>query len=243
MSWRVGTLFTFYELPMMLFKSDHYDCCITSSELADMLHGVDGAAVSRQSSVSNAENLLISLNDKRSQRVATTLSGFPKIHWSILMVLYSIIVLSFLVDSNQEINQYLNSIQLRVLFSTLVSVGSGAAMLLKDLEDPFRGSFCINLSAKQLDSFEELLEADIAEAESEHKQVGRTALITLDRDRQRPNYNTGNTVYFHLLTGPLGNNTRLLGELFAWTFRKITKSWAAFKSGTWRRRRGPAKAT
>ena len=78
-----------------------------------MLHGVDGAAVSRQSSVSKAEDLLVSLNNHRSGRVATTLSGFPEIHWSILYVLYSIIVLSFLVDSNQEVNQYLNSIQVR----------------------------------------------------------------------------------------------------------------------------------
>jgi hypothetical protein len=82
-------------------------------ELAEMMHGVDGAAVARQSSVSKVEDLLVSLNGHRSGRVATTLQRFPIIHWSVLIVLYSIIVLSFLLDSNQEINQYLNSGEVR----------------------------------------------------------------------------------------------------------------------------------
>ena len=85
------------------------------SELAEMLHGVDGAAVIRQSSVSKAQDLLTSLNGHRSGRVASTLSRFPNIHWSVLITLYSIIVMSFLLDSNQEVNQYLNSIQVSTL--------------------------------------------------------------------------------------------------------------------------------
>jgi len=84
---------------------------ITASELAEMLHGVDGAAASRQTSVAKAGDLLVSLNGHRSDRVATTLSGFPDIHWSLMSVLYGCIVLSFFVDSNQEVNQYLNSFQ------------------------------------------------------------------------------------------------------------------------------------
>ena len=80
-----------------------------------MLHGVDGAAVIRQSSVSKAQDLLTSLNALRSSRVATTLSRFPKIHWTVLSTLYCIIVMSFLLDSNQEVNQYLNSIQVRLI--------------------------------------------------------------------------------------------------------------------------------
>ena len=76
-----------------------------------MLHGVDGAAASRQSSVAKASDLLVSLNGHRSERVATTLSDFPRIHWAILIVLYTSIVVSFFLDSNQEVNQYLNSLQ------------------------------------------------------------------------------------------------------------------------------------
>lgn len=84
------------------------------TELAEMMHGVDGAAVARQSSVSKVQDLLVSLNAHRSGRVATTLQRFPIIHWSVLSVLYSIIVLSFLLDSNQEVNQYLNSAEVSI---------------------------------------------------------------------------------------------------------------------------------
>jgi len=127
---------------------------------------------------------------------------------------------------------------LRLLFAIIASVGSGAAMLLKDLEDPFQGSFCINLAAKQLTDFENLLKADIAEAEDEMKQVGLPAFISLDRERQRPNYHAGNTVYFHLLTGPLASSIRMIGDLLAWSCRRIMKSWAALKTGSWRKPRG-----
>ena len=94
----------------------------SSLELAEVFHGVDGAAASRQSSVSIAGDLLVSLNNHRSERVATTLSGFPRIHWFLLDVLYLCIVLSFLVDSNQEVNQYLNSIQVSCGFGSDPSV-------------------------------------------------------------------------------------------------------------------------
>jgi len=82
-------------------------------ELADMLHGVDGAAASRQNSVSTAEALLVSLNDHRSERVATTLSVFPELHWFVLAALFVSINVSFLIESNQEVLQYLNSVQVR----------------------------------------------------------------------------------------------------------------------------------
>ena len=201
-------------------------------KLADMLHGVDGAAASRQMSVSTAEALLVSLNTHRSDRVATTLSVFPKIHWAVLIVLFLSINVAFLIDSNQEVLQYLNSVQLKVLFAIIISVGSGAAMLLKDLQDPFQGSFCITRTANQLGTFEELLLSDIAQAEREAEQVGRPAMVSLDQNSQRPNFNTGNTVYFHLLTGPLAFNVRILGDVFAWFFRQSSKWWQQMKKTT-----------
>jgi hypothetical protein len=118
-------------------------------------------------------------------------------------------------------------------------VGSGAAMLLKDLEDPFQGSFCINLSAKQLNSFEQLLLADIADAEQQHQQLGPSALVTLDRTRPRPAYNTRNTVYLHLLTGPFAHYIRMLGDLLAWSYRKVSRSWIVLKqvASNWKKKR------
>ena len=76
-----------------------------------MLHGVDGAAASRQGSIGTAESLLVSLNGHRSERVAITLSYFPNIHWVLLIFLYLSIQISFFIDSNQGVLQYLNSLQ------------------------------------------------------------------------------------------------------------------------------------
>jgi len=113
-------------------------------------------------------------------------------------------------------------------------------MLLRDLQDPFQGSFCITLTAKQLSTFEELLVSDIAEAEAESQQVGLPALISRDRGNQRPKYNTGNTLYFHLLTGPQAFNVRILGDIFAWLSRKFWRGWQELKRlGSWKSQRKP----
>lgn len=193
-----------------------------------MLHGVDGAAASRQSSVSTAESLLISLNAHRSNRVATTLSVFPNIHWAVIIVLYLGILAAFLIDSNQQVLQYLNSIEMRILFSIMVGVGSGAAMLVKDLQDPFEGSFCITREARQLESFQQVLELDLRDATYERQQTvaGQVAHIALDRDKRRVQYyDTKNTLYFHLLTGPVAGQVRMLGDVLAWAIGKLSKQW------------------
>ena len=46
--------------------------------LSSMLHGVDGAAAARQGSVGTADDLIMSLNGHRSDRVALLLSVFPE---------------------------------------------------------------------------------------------------------------------------------------------------------------------
>lgn len=129
------------------------------------------------------------------------------------------------------------SFQLRVLFAILAAVGSGAAMLLRDLEDPFQGSFCINLAAKQLNAFQQLLETDIDEAQQEQQQVGRSAFLSMDRNRPRLHYNTRNTLYFHLLTGPLGSNVKFLGDILSWTVRHMSNAWK--RVWRWPRRAPP----
>jgi len=186
-----------------------------------MLHGVDGAAASRESSVTTAESLLVSLNTHRSDRVATTLSDFPTIHWLLLLFLYSSILVAFFVDSNQGVLQYLNSFQLRVLFSLLLGVGGGSSVVLKGLDDPFQGPFSIRLAALQLDYLDELLRADIEEA----KQATTRAGLVSRRDLDRPRYGTRNTVYFHLLTGPWASKVKMVGELIAWMFTKAHRAW------------------
>lgn len=124
--------------------------------------------------------------------------------------------------------------QLRVLFTTIIMVGSGAATLLKDLEDPFRGTFCVSTSALQLQSFEQLLMDDIAQAEIDARQAGPTFMSFANSDR--PNYNTRNTLYLHLLTGPLGANIRFFGDIFSWFYQRISNGWVAVKNKARRRR-------
>ena len=50
-------------------------------ELSAMLHGVDGAAVSRLGSVGSADDIISRLNSFRSDRVALLLTDFPDLHW------------------------------------------------------------------------------------------------------------------------------------------------------------------
>ena len=77
---------------------------------------------------------------------------------AILVLLAGSLVTSFLLESNQEALQFLNSLQLRFLFAVVVSVGSFTAALCADLADPFRGSFCVSSAAAQLGVLELQLE-------------------------------------------------------------------------------------
>ena len=109
--------------------------------LSSMLHGVDGAAASRQGSVGVADDAMARLNEYRSDRIALLLTDFPDLHWVVLIALSVSICVMFLLESNQTLNQYLNSIQLQSLFALLVGVFSATATLCLDLVDPFTGSF------------------------------------------------------------------------------------------------------
>jgi hypothetical protein len=277
--------------------------------MAEMLHGIDGAAASRQGSVGVAETLIVSLNGHRSNRVALLLSGFPAIHWVILGGLSASVCVAFLLVSDQEVLQYLNSVQLRALFSILVGVLSGTAALCFDLADPFRGSFCISSAASQLGDLKVALQQDLAEAGAEapdtgslgsqfktwaqkkeldmdtarrirdqgRSQLTQTApqgsdvnistnalavvedtansstghvlpplLLTQDSPRSRSRYGLASTLYFHLLTGPLGFNVRALGDLFAWVVSFVSQhsrgvvAWC-HRSGSFLTRKPPGK--
>uniref|UniRef100_A0A7S1Y1T8 Uncharacterized protein n=1 Tax=Grammatophora oceanica TaxID=210454 RepID=A0A7S1Y1T8_9STRA len=142
----------------------------------------------------------------------------------LLSFLYASIIISFLIDSNQGVLQYLNSFQLRILFFMMIGVGSGSLVLLKAMDDPFQGPFSMRLAAKQLDFFNELLESDIETALDEVS--GPSSLIsTKERDEDRPNYNTKNTLYFHLLTGPWASTVKVTSEVVTWAFRKTSMVW------------------
>lgn len=139
--------------------------------LSAMLHGVDGAAASRQGSVSAADDLIVSLNGHRSDRVALLLSVFPTIHWGVLIGLSLSIIFAFLLTSNQTVLQYLNSIQLRLLFATIVGVLSSTATLCWDLKNPFSGTFSITGASTQLADLRVCLREDVREAIAESGEI------------------------------------------------------------------------
>ena len=116
--------------------------------------------------------------------------------------------------------------------------------MLNELQDPFSGSIGVTLETMQLRSFEELLDADIEDAENEIKQVGLPGQlifssfpVDLDENdpannkrtgrRHRPKYNTGNTLLFHLFTGPKAGTVRIFGDALAWTFRQTFNLWTS----------------
>lgn len=106
-----------------------------------------------------------------------------------------------------------------------MGVGSGAAVLLKGLADPFNGAFDISISAQQMEPFQQLLENDLQEAYKEARRVP-TALIAATyggggEKQERPNYGMRNTILFHLLTGPWSQITKLFVEALSLGFRLV----------------------
>jgi len=254
--------------------------------LSAMMHGVDGAAVSRQGSVEVADDILSRLNAYRSDRVALLLTDFPELHWIVLIALSVSIIVTFLLESNQLADQYLNSIQLRSLFALLVGVFSATATLCIDLDDPFTGSFSVVKASMQIGDLELCLQEDLREANAEAGEISgatrkffrsllgapteggaasncikmeiltrgeedvagtgmkQDSITTVDASQERdastvvedaplPTEQRGNrglklgsrsqsrygflsTIYFHLLTSPMGASVRVLGDVAAW---------------------------
>ena len=231
-------------------------------QLTWMLHGIDGAAACRQGTVNYADDLIRSLNAYRSERVAELLSGFPAIHWAVLIAMSLSVPATFLLASSQPINQYINSISLRFLFAVLVGVCSGTATICINLADPFRGTFSILDASAQLEELRLLLERDLAEATAEAGEIPSSFVhaillgskedasrinssVVAEPSVQRPTdnatdtmdhqtsdweqqlkdyvakkeprrYGLVQTLYFHLLTGPLGSNVKAMGDAIAW---------------------------
>lgn len=76
------------------------------------------------------------------------------------------------------------------------------------------------------------LQEDVREANEEESEIASKSLGGLFQPATSSNnkvgttpsrYSLWSTVYFHLLTGPLGSNVRALGEAIAWIATGITK--------------------
>jgi len=200
-------------------------------ELASMLHGVDGASVSREFSTKTAAELLVFLNAHRSARLAAFRSDFPRSHYNVILLLASSICLVFLVESNQEVLQYLNVLQLRGLFSILVAVCSSTAALLFDLADPFQGSFCIEAEVADMAAVHAMLQQDV--------DALSTTQVSKPSDGE---WGAKDTLFFHLLTGRLADQVRAIREVVAFRKPPATRRPPGRLSGWWRRRRSAASA-
>ena len=107
-----------------------------------------------------AMNLLKDLQVFRSDRLALLQVPFPAVHWLILTILASSIVLAYLFETDLQVLQFLDDLQLRYLFTVLTSAFLALASLCADLADPFRGSFTIAPSTSQLEVIREYIRGD-----------------------------------------------------------------------------------
>ena len=144
--------------------------------------------------------------------------------------------------------QYLDSIQLRFLFGTLVGVLSSTFTLCYDLADPLNGSFSMEGAAEQLKDLNLCLKEDVREALSELDDIDRRTRdvmrsILVGPDVPSPEetlqeaessevppkltphrrYGFLPTLYFHALTGPFGDQVRTAGDLIAWIATAIRR--------------------
>jgi len=193
--------------------------------LAAMLHGVDGAAASRQFSIGQAADIVREINQNRAARIAALLATFPPIHWLILSLLSFAIVSTFLIESNQDVLQYLNTLQLRSAFTVLIAVISATSVLCLDLNDPFRGYFRIAGSVEQIRRLRDDLEADLSEQARQSPRWAPLNAFSGEDDLEALTLHTGSfarrrwglrdTLYFHLMTGRFADQARAVGDVVA----------------------------
>lgn len=204
------------------------------------------------SSVAASDDLILSLNSLRSKRVALLLTDFPAIHWDLLFGLNLSVIVAFLLTSNQPVMQYLDSFQLRFMFAIIVGVASGTAILCYDLDNLFRGTFSIAGASTQLADLRVCLREDVREADEESREIssrtreffrkklgGPTVGISSSDEEESGDENSSryglmSTIYFHLLTSPIGSWLMLTGDALSWMATFTTRR----VRGTIRRLRG-----
>ena len=65
--------------------------------------------------------------------------AYPAVHYAVLTAIAASIVLAYLVETDQEVLQFLSSLQLRLLFTILIGVFSGVGSVVTDIADRFEG--------------------------------------------------------------------------------------------------------
>ena len=117
--------------------------------------------------------------------------------------------MAFLIESNQEVLQFLNSLQLRFLFALIVAVCSGTATLCLDLTDPFRGRFSVVTATSQIVRLEDLLVDDVDAAERLVDDAQTQGIL--------------DAVFFHIFTSGLAAPVRAVGDVVSYAARPISR--------------------
>jgi hypothetical protein len=141
--------------------------------------------VARSVLVDEALGTVSSLNMHRSARLSALQAGFPPIHFAVLGTLGFSIITVFLMETDQETLAFLSAVQLKILFSILVGVFTSMAVLISDLQDPFRGSYLITPTIAQLFVIREAMTVDRSQIEEDATGVGLLQWRQRRRQRRR----------------------------------------------------------
>ena len=113
--------------------------------------------------LSESYGAVVRLNSIRSSRITALQSTFPVLHYGILGLLASSILLAFLLafllETNQELLIFLNAIQLRILWTMLIGSISALGIFCWDLSFPF------NAAVDQLKTIRDMIKATMQKDE------------------------------------------------------------------------------
>lgn len=102
---------------------------------------------------------VVRLNTIRSARITAIQSTFPVLHYGILALLAFSICIAFLLETDQELLMFLNSEQLRILWTMLIGTISALSIVCWDLSFPFTGSYIISNAVDQLKTIRDTIRA------------------------------------------------------------------------------------
>jgi hypothetical protein len=98
-------------------ETELYDIGRLSKEVQCYGEKDDNSRSKPASDLSQLQSALYRLSEQRSLRLASLDTVFPAIHWTVLALLSSSVLVCFLLESDQETILFLDNIQLRILFT------------------------------------------------------------------------------------------------------------------------------
>lgn len=121
-------------------------------------------------------NSVARLREQRVNRITALQSVYPTLHYAILVALATAECVSFLMETDLEVLVFLNSFQLKTLWSMMVGTFVACFAVFHDLRNPFSGSYQISPSVDQLQTIKLTLQA--SRVLSNNASVNETKLET-----------------------------------------------------------------